>query len=228
MRTTITIYRQLGAYIDHMDAAWASAHPTSATKEDPSIDAHFRSGVYLGVGMCNIVLSMMPGKLATLVELFGYKGDRKLGLEMLMRAGGWVEGQDEPKVGASDEGVRRTICDMSLLIFHLVLSSFTFDGVDISVANKVLKWNLKRYPNGEFSFPFTPPNFPSPKTNPHPHPRRILPLRSRPPLPLPLPTTPSHPLLHTRHGISKTIPQPPSHLLLGDCDCESGAVGCEG
>ena len=37
---------------------------------------------------------------------------------------------------------------MILLIFHLVLSSFTFDGVDVSIASKVLKWNLKRYPNG--------------------------------------------------------------------------------
>jgi hypothetical protein len=37
---------------------------------------------------------------------------------------------------------------MALLIFHLVLSSFTFDCIDISVAAKVLKWNLKRYPNG--------------------------------------------------------------------------------
>lgn len=37
---------------------------------------------------------------------------------------------------------------MSLMIFHLVLSSFTFDGVDIAVASKILKWNLKRYPNG--------------------------------------------------------------------------------
>jgi len=44
--------------------------------------------------------------------------------------------------------VRRSICDLALLIFHLVLSSFTFDGVDITIANKVLKWNLKRYPNG--------------------------------------------------------------------------------
>ena len=44
--------------------------------------------------------------------------------------------------------MRRAICDMTLLIFHLVLSAFTFDGVDISVATKVLKWNLKRYPNG--------------------------------------------------------------------------------
>lgn len=48
-----------------------------------------------------------------------------------------------------EEGVRRTICDMALLIFHLVLSSFTFNGIDVSVADKILKWNLKRYPNGK-------------------------------------------------------------------------------
>jgi hypothetical protein len=69
---------------------------------DTSIDEHFRSGVYLGVGMCNIILSLIPGKLATLVELFGYKGDRKLGLELLMKAGGWVEGEDEPRVPAGE------------------------------------------------------------------------------------------------------------------------------
>ena len=46
------------------------------------------------------------------------------------------------------EGIRRAVCDMSLLFFHLTLSGFTFDGVDISVASKVVKWNLKRYPNG--------------------------------------------------------------------------------
>ncbi|PPQ91091.1 hypothetical protein CVT25_013129 [Psilocybe cyanescens] len=145
MRTTISIYRQLGAYIDHMDAL----HPTGT---DPAIDVHFRSGVLLGVGMCNIILSLMPGKLMTLVELFGYKGDRRYGLECLMKAGGWVEGdgEDEPRIGAAEEGVRRSICDMCLLIFHLVLSSFTFEGVDIGVASKILKWNLKRYPSGVF------------------------------------------------------------------------------
>ena len=39
---------------------------------------------------------------------------------------------------------------MSLLLFHLVLSSFTFDGVDVKLAGRVLEWNLRRYPNGEF------------------------------------------------------------------------------
>jgi hypothetical protein len=53
----------------------------------------------------------------------------------------------------ADEGVRRTLCDMTLLVFHLVLSSFTFDGVDIDIAQKILNFNLNRYPNGSvFTF----------------------------------------------------------------------------
>ena len=34
-------------------------------------------------------------KLMTLVELFGYKDDRKVGLELLMKAGGRTEGAGE-------------------------------------------------------------------------------------------------------------------------------------
>jgi len=97
MRTTVGIYRHLGQYLDAMDA---DATANGLGPIDTSIDVHFRSGVYLGVGMCNIILSLIPGKLATLVELFGYKGDRKLGLKMLMKAGGWVKGEDEPRINA--------------------------------------------------------------------------------------------------------------------------------
>jgi len=99
MRTTVAIYRQLGQYLDAMDAEAAAKGLGTI---DTSIDEHFRSGVYLGVGMCNIILSLIPGKLATLVEMFGYKGDRKVGLELLMKAGGWVEGEDEPRVSVGE------------------------------------------------------------------------------------------------------------------------------
>ena len=102
MRTTIAIYHQLGQFLDHMDAAYTTSLKSSKPLCDPSIDSHFRSGVYLGVGMCNLILSMMPGKLMTLVELFGYKGDRKIGLELLMKAGGWVEDSDEPEIGTGE------------------------------------------------------------------------------------------------------------------------------
>ncbi|KAG1827902.1 hypothetical protein EV424DRAFT_1318995 [Suillus variegatus] len=169
MRTTISIYRQLGKWIETVDAAYALAHPellAAISTPDPSpktgadveetpsqSNPHFRSGVYLGLGMSHLVLSMMPGKLLALVELFGYKGDRKFGLELLERAGGWgANGRQEVLICSPTEaeGVRRAICDMSLLIFHLVLSAFTFEGVDVRKATRILEWNLKRYPNGVF------------------------------------------------------------------------------
>ncbi|KAG1773235.1 hypothetical protein EV702DRAFT_976206 [Suillus placidus] len=152
MRTTISIYRQLGKWIEttHITSppSISTPSPIHPYLPSPSIDPHFRSGVYLGLGMSHLVLSMMPGKLLALVELFGYKGDRKFGLELLERAGGW--GTNARVVERETEGVRRAICDMSLLIFHLVLSAFTFEGVDVRKAARVLEWNLKRYPNGVF------------------------------------------------------------------------------
>ncbi|KAI0776541.1 hypothetical protein BD413DRAFT_520437 [Trametes elegans] len=147
MRTTINIYRQLGKYLDTVDA---EAQASGLGSEDPSVDAHFRSGVYLGAGMSNLILSLMPSKLLTIVELFGYKGDRRAGLAYLERAGGWSVDLEKPAVSLEQEGVRRTICDMCLLIFHLVLSSFVFDGVDIRMAQKILDYHIQRYPNGVF------------------------------------------------------------------------------
>ena len=96
MRTTINIYRQLGKFVE---AADAEAQARGVGPEDPSIDADFRSGVYLGMGMSNLILSLMPSRLLTIVELFGYKGDRQAGLAYLQRAGGWTKDSDEPTVG---------------------------------------------------------------------------------------------------------------------------------
>ncbi|KAK7453411.1 hypothetical protein VKT23_011676 [Stygiomarasmius scandens] len=147
MRTTISVYRNLLKYINAMDEeSLASGGPP----EHPAVDVHFRSGVYLGCGVATLILSLLPTKLLTIIELFGYRGDRKEALELLCRAGGWSADSSEPSVNATQEGLRRTICDMGLLIFHLVLSSFTFDGIDVGMAQKIVDWNLKRYPNGVF------------------------------------------------------------------------------
>ncbi|KAF9268387.1 hypothetical protein L218DRAFT_954749 [Marasmius fiardii PR-910] len=149
MRTIIGIYRNLYKYVTTVDAEYAAAHPDSI-KEDPSIDVHFRSGVYLGAGMSTLILSLLPAKILTIVEMFGYHGERKEALEILCKAGGWTKESNEPSVNTEEEGLRRSICDMALLVFHLVLSSFTFEGVDISMAQKIVDWNLKRYPDGVF------------------------------------------------------------------------------
>jgi hypothetical protein len=148
--------------------------------ESPALDAHFRSGVYLGAALSTLILSLLPARLLNIIELFGYAilfhwiinlvvqmltmvlgryaADRAEALEILGRAGGWGPPSTspsyvpdaEPTIATADEGVRRAICDMALLIFHLVLSSFTFDRVDTRMAGRVVEWNLRRYPEGVF------------------------------------------------------------------------------
>ena len=48
---------------------------------------------------------------------------------------------------------------MALIIFHLVFSAFTFEGVDMGMAEKIINYNIKRYPNGP-SPPVAPPRLP--------------------------------------------------------------------
>lgn len=120
----------------------------------------------LGIGLFNLILSLLPGRLLTLVELFGYHGDRQEGLNRLYKTGGWSKDSSVPSIAAGaypvlclyplahdiaieDEGLRRSPCDLVLLLFHLVLSSITFDGVDTAIAQVIVDWNLQRFPNGK-------------------------------------------------------------------------------
>ena len=106
MRTAFNIYRQLGKFLDEADVA---AQACGKGQEDATIDPHFRSGVYLGVGMSHLILSMLPSRLLTLIELFGYKGDRQLGLKLLYKAGGWTSDSDEPSVSYGQSAQRYKI-----------------------------------------------------------------------------------------------------------------------
>ncbi|THG92650.1 hypothetical protein EW145_g8638, partial [Phellinidium pouzarii] len=59
LRATFSTYRLLYKYLSTMDA---EASARGEGPEDASIDADFRSGVLLGAGMSNILLSLMPGR----------------------------------------------------------------------------------------------------------------------------------------------------------------------
>ena len=95
----INIYLQLGKYLEVVDA---EAEARGEGPEDTSIDHDFRSGVELGVGASNLLLSLMPERLISVAEIFGYKGDRETGIRLLMKAGGWVKGEKEPRIGVSE------------------------------------------------------------------------------------------------------------------------------
>jgi hypothetical protein len=80
----------------------------------------------------------------------------------------------EPGIGKQDGGLRRSLCewtwlilacyfhphswlilhdligDMVLLMFHLVFSTITYNGIDIPFASQILGYNAARYPRGIF------------------------------------------------------------------------------
>jgi hypothetical protein len=68
------------------------------------------------------MLSLLPGKVLKIAEVFGYAGDRQVALKTLMAAGGWTSTSTKPEYDETNEGIRRPVCDMILLAFHLVIS----------------------------------------------------------------------------------------------------------
>lgn len=91
----INKYLELGKFLECMDA---EAIGRGEGPIDASIDNDFRSGVELGVGASNLILSFMPDKLLAVVEIFGYKGNRSVGLKKLMDIGGWSTPDLEPTI----------------------------------------------------------------------------------------------------------------------------------
>ena len=77
----INTYLSLGKILVYID----SSDDKSLSQ---AIDVDFRSGVELGVGASNLILSLLPDKLISVAEIFGYRGNREEGLRMLMGVGG--------------------------------------------------------------------------------------------------------------------------------------------
>ncbi|KAF8604392.1 hypothetical protein BDV93DRAFT_522506 [Ceratobasidium sp. AG-I] len=151
IRSVVSIYRTLNTFLEQYDEL--------AKRQTPSvpIDADFRSGVYLGMGMSLLVFSMIPSRIVIFAGLLGYKGDRFEALRLLRRAGGWGDekgnpdhNQKVPRVSKEAGGARRALCDLVLVIFHLVISGFTREGVDVKEAENIVEWNLKQYPGSIF------------------------------------------------------------------------------
>lgn len=151
MRNAYGIYRSLGKYVEHADSK-------APGRFDKTIDQDFRSGAFLGNGLISLILGLLPSKVLKIMDVFGYSGDTKEGLNTLMRAGGWPEesAKAKPRMSQEDEGIRRPVCDMGILLFHLVIFVFIpVTGVNIGFADQVLHYHLKRYPQGVFFLYFS-------------------------------------------------------------------------
>ncbi|GAA5827210.1 hypothetical protein JCM11251_001170 [Rhodosporidiobolus azoricus] len=140
MRNAYAIYRTLAKYAEEAD----------------EVDQDFLSGVRLGNGMISLILSLLPSTVLKIMDVFGFTGDREYALNTLMAAGAWKAGVEQPLLEPEEEGIRRPIADMVLLLHHLVIASYLpVGGVDIKTAGNILRYELDRYPDGIFFLYFS-------------------------------------------------------------------------
>ena len=137
LRHAYGMYRSFARYVE-----WANNNPGQ-----DNADEHFTSGVHIGNGTILIILGLMPSRVLRIMEIFGYEGDIDLGLKTLSIPGKWTSPNGpQPPEG---QGIRRPLCDMSLLMYHLCVSTFIpAPRVDIDIAARVLEYNLELYPYG--------------------------------------------------------------------------------
>ncbi|XP_015122765.1 tetratricopeptide repeat protein 39B [Diachasma alloeum] len=98
---------------------------------------HFESGVRMGIGTFNLMISLLPGRVIKLLEFIGFSGDKEYGLREL-------------KLGYNEKrGIRQVLCAITLLSYNLIATfilSHT-DG-DLDFCKKALAEQLDLYPNG--------------------------------------------------------------------------------
>jgi len=111
----------------------------SSTKSDfnkIATSTHFTSGVSLGAGGFNLMLSLFPAKLLKVIEFVGFSASREVGLRVLYE-------------GCESGGLRSPLCKLMALGYHLVAGSFLeLDHIDIGAAEIILESLLKQFPTG--------------------------------------------------------------------------------
>lgn len=169
IRTSYNIYCNLEKYIDFVRQEAEAGKDVTCYQ----LDDHFTSGVALGVGCFNIILSLLPTTVVRVAELMGFTSDREHGLSVLESVGGWDEYNKQrqksiiiiknnnntaalPESQGLDEGLRRQLCDMVLVTYHVILSRMIpLSNVDQDLAEAILDYNLKLYPSGVFFLYFS-------------------------------------------------------------------------
>mgnify|MGYP002715313523 CR=1 FL=1 len=155
LRTSFTVLRNLLQMLEAADSR-SQLDEVSGRSHDATVDEDLRSGIYFSNGICMLILSLFPARLLRFIEGAGFSADRRYALELLMRVGGWSKSQPKPTVSAEKEGISRSLCDLALLAYHLIIAArIPVVDKDLEFADKVLSWNLQRYSKGTFFLYFT-------------------------------------------------------------------------
>lgn len=104
---------------------------------DESHKVHFESGVRVGIGNFNLMISFLPPRVIKLLEFIGFSGSREVGLQEL-------------ETGYRlHHSVRQILCVMTLLGYHLmVMYVLSHTDGDLQTCDEILRNQLQLYPQG--------------------------------------------------------------------------------
>lgn len=104
--------------------------------ETESSRIHFESGVRMGTGTFNLMISLLPARVIKILEFIGFSGNKASGLADLHR-------------GYELCGLRQVLCALTLLGYHLIVCYvLSHQGGDLNLCNEILEAQLKQYPKG--------------------------------------------------------------------------------
>lgn len=96
---------------------------------------HFESGVRMGVGTFNLMISHMPSKVLKLLEFIGFSGNRATGFTELEAA------------TAQQEGLRSPLAVLISMTYHCYVEHYFGLGEgDLDYAKALLEKTLEKYP----------------------------------------------------------------------------------
>ncbi|KAI9142872.1 outer membrane protein Iml2/Tetratricopeptide repeat protein 39 [Paraphysoderma sedebokerense] len=104
------------------------------------VDKHTLGGAQFGIGIINVILSILPPKILRVISVLGYTANKELGYELLRKA-------------AKTNGFRAPLSELFMGSYDTIISSFAPTIVGpalVASAIESLQTALNRYPNSSF------------------------------------------------------------------------------
>lgn len=103
----------------------------------PESKLHFDSGVKMGIGTFNLMISLLPQRVIKMLEFVGFSGNKQNGMKDLVAC------------YQMKKGLRRNLSVMTLLTYNLIIRPVVcYQDGDLQFADQILQNQLKVYPNG--------------------------------------------------------------------------------
>ncbi|XP_023035843.1 tetratricopeptide repeat protein 39B isoform X1 [Drosophila willistoni] len=111
---------------------WESQNDSEST----NLQMHFNSGVHMGIGTFNLMISLLPGRIVKILQFIGFTANKTAGLNMLL-------------TGHRENGLRQVLCSLTLLGYHLMVVSMISDrNRNVQLCEDILATQLAKYPKG--------------------------------------------------------------------------------